>query len=245
MQQFKFSIRHIPGRENAADALSRLPVHSASDPANKQTEEYGRTIVADAIPAALAPRQVETESEQDPTLQLVRHAITSGDWSKLQGTTYKAIRDELWIMGQLVMRGNKVVTPETLWNQTIQLAHEDHQGMVQPKSRLREKVWWPDLDKKVEKLIRACYQCQLVGPRPKLEPIRSTSLPQGPWSEIAVEIPKNGHLLVVVDYYSKWPEIAFLTKTDAGHVIKCMESTFHTHGLPETLRSDNGPPFAS
>ena len=28
MQQFKYSIRHIPGRENAADALSRLPIYS-------------------------------------------------------------------------------------------------------------------------------------------------------------------------------------------------------------------------
>ena len=28
-------------------------------------------------------------------------------------------------------------------------------------------------------------------------------------------------------------------------VIKCMESMFRIHGLPETLRSDNGPLFAS
>lgn len=95
MQQFKYSIRHIPGRENAADALSKLPVDSSPDAAIKQTEEYARTIAADAIPAALAPRQIERESERDPTLHLVRHAITTGDWSKLQGTTYKAVRDEL------------------------------------------------------------------------------------------------------------------------------------------------------
>ncbi|KAL9987021.1 hypothetical protein ACROYT_G001255 [Oculina patagonica] len=75
-----------------------MPVDSTSDAAIKQTEEYARSIVADAIPAALAPRQVERESEQDPTLQLVRHVITSGDWSNLQGTTYKAVRDELWII---------------------------------------------------------------------------------------------------------------------------------------------------
>ena len=59
-----------------------------------------------------------------------------------------------------------------------------------------------------------------------------------------LEIPKKGHLLVVVDY-SKWPEIAFLSKTDAGTVIKCLQSMFYTHGLPETLRRDNGRPFAS
>ena len=81
MQPFKYSIRNIPGRENAADTLSRLPIDSSPDAAIKQTEEYACTIVADAIPAALAPRQVERESERDPTLDLVRHAITSGDWS--------------------------------------------------------------------------------------------------------------------------------------------------------------------
>ena len=49
----------------------------------------------------------------------------------------------------------------------------------------------------------------------------------------------------MVDYYSKWPEIAFLTKTGAGTVITCLQNMFYTHGLPETLRSDNGPSFAS
>ena len=38
------------------------------------------------------------------------------------------------------MRGKKVVMPEKLWNQTIQLAHEGHQGMERTKSRLSEKV---------------------------------------------------------------------------------------------------------
>jgi len=55
MQQFKFSIRHIPGRENAADALGRLPVDSAPDAAIKQTEEYARTIVVRPYPATGSP----------------------------------------------------------------------------------------------------------------------------------------------------------------------------------------------
>ena len=83
MQKFKYNIRNIPGRsrENAADPLSRLPVDSSADGAIKRTEEYARTI-----PAGLAARQVERESERDPTLHLVRHAIISDDWSKLQVT---------------------------------------------------------------------------------------------------------------------------------------------------------------
>lgn len=53
--------------------------------------------------------------------------------------------------------------PENLWKQTIVLAHEGLQGMVRTKARLQEKVWWPQTDKQVEELIRACYSCQLVG----------------------------------------------------------------------------------
>ena len=71
--------------------------------------------------------------------------------------------------------------PESLWRQTIVLAHEGHQGMVRTKARLREKKWWPGMDKQVEEAVRACHPCQLVGPRAKPEPIRYTRLPEGPW----------------------------------------------------------------
>lgn len=70
----------------------------------------------------------------------------------------------------------------------------------------------------------------------------------GPWKEILVdllEIPNGEHLLVVVYYYSRWLEAILMKKTDAQHVIKSMEAIFRTHGLPEALRSDNGPSFAS
>ena len=43
-------------------------------------------------------------------------------------------------MGQLIMRGNRIVMPEKLCSQTIMLAHEEHKG------------------KQVEKLIRSCYR---------------------------------------------------------------------------------------
>ena len=174
--------------------------------------------------------------------------MRTGDWTQLSGTTYKAVKEELWVVGQVVMRGAHIVMPQSLWKQTIMLVHEGHQGMVRTKARLQEKVWWPQVDKQVEDAIRSCHPCQLVGPRAKPEPLRSSSLPDGPWQEISfdlLEISNGEHLLVVVDYYSRWLEAILLKKTDAQHVIKSMEAIFRTHGLPEALRSDNRPPFAS
>ena len=142
---------------------------------------------------------------------------------------YKAIKEELWVQGQVVMRGSSIVIPESLQKHTIMLVHEGHQGMVRTKARLREKVWWPRMDKQLEQRIRACHPCQLVGPRSKPEPVRSTRLPDSPWQEISINLLETlggSHLLVVVRYYSCWIEAVLLNKTDAQHVIKAMESIF-------------------
>ena len=91
------------------------------------------------------------------------------------------------------------------------------------------------MDKSSEQSVKACHPRQLVGPRSKPEPVRSTVLPEGPWTDLAIdlhEIPGGNHLLVVIDYYSRWSEVAFMKKTNAKQVIKCVEAMFQTHGLP-------------
>ena len=248
LQQFNYTIRHIWDKNNSADVLSRLPVGEVETADAKESKAYACSIASQAVPAALTPKEVELASEHDKTLMLVRKAITTGDWTYLAGTMYKALSDELWVLGQLVMRGECIVMPESLWKRTVRLAHEGHQGIVRTKARLHEKVWWPHMDKQVEQFVKACYPCQLVGPRAKPEPVRSTKLPEGPWTDIAidlVEIPGGNHLLVTVDNYTRWPEVILLKKTDARHVITAMEGIFRTHWLPVSVRSDNGPPFAS
>ena len=175
-------------------------------------------MASQAVPAALVPKQVEIASENDPTLRLVRQVVMTDAWSQLQGTVYKAIKEELWLIGQVVMRGSRIVILGSLQKCTIMLAHEGHQIMVRTKARLREKVWWPKMDKQVEQTIRACHPGQLVGPRSKPEPVKSTRLPDSPWQEISIDILETSggsHLLVVVDYYSRWIEAVLLNKTDA------------------------------
>ena len=253
LQQYSYTITHIPGKANRADILSRTPV--PDDATTRyvtedcvRTDDYVYSVALGAIPAALVPSDVEKASAEDETLQIVRECIESGDWKRLTGTIYMAVKDELWIIGQIVMRGNRIILPEKLWEHTVKLAHEGHQGIVRTKSRLREKVWWPNIDKQVESFIKACYPCQLVARQPRPEPMISTQLPEGPWVDIAIdllEIPGGNHLLVVIDYFSRWPEVISVPKTDAHNIIKSMESIFQTHGLPESVRSDNGQPFAS
>lgn len=80
MQQFKYTIRHIHGKENAADALSRLPVGEVAKEFVRQTEEYAFTVVTDAILATLLTHHVKRESELDPTLQFIISLWSPNYW---------------------------------------------------------------------------------------------------------------------------------------------------------------------
>ena len=51
--------------------------------------------------------------------------------------------------------------------------------------------------------------------------------------------------LLIVDYYSRFIEIARLSRPTAEQVIHWTKSIFVRHGIPEILISDNGPQFGS
>ena len=58
-------------------------------------------------------------------------------------------------------------------------------------------------------------------------------------------LPSRDHLLVVVDYYSRYIEVAVLRCTTADKVIASLRKIFFTHGLPVSITTDNGPQFIS
>ena len=53
--------------------------------------------------------------------------------------------------------------------------------------------------------------------------------------------------LVIVDYYSKMPMVWKMptSQCNSAKVITVLKELFAEHGIPEEIRSDNGPQFAS
>ena len=104
------------------------------------------------------------------------------------------------------------------------------------------------MDSDVVEFVRGFRSCQLVGRKPDPEPLTSTELPDGPWQLVSADLidVENGyHLLVVIDYFSWWSDVAVLRNTSTTTVICCMERFFVTHGLPHSMRTNNGPQFTS
>lgn len=115
------------------------------------------------------------------------------------------------------------------------------------KRLLRQTVWYPNIDTDSEVLINSCIPCQATGPAPKPEPLQMSELPSRPWSEISADffgpVPTGEYVLVVIDEYSRFPEVDLLTSTSAPAVIPKMDRMFSIHGIPDQVKTDNGPPF--
>ena len=175
-------------------------------------------------------------------MEAVREASETRHWSKAPNA-YELVSHELACIGQVVLRGTRIVVPRKLRRRVLDSAHEGHQGIVKTKERLRSKVWWPGIE--AEKKCRECFGCQMVSKDLPPPPIKPTRLPERAWQEIAVDLlgplPTEEHLLVVVDYFSRWMEVDVLRSTTSAAVIKCLDSHFARYGVPAGLRTNSVP----
>lgn len=74
-------------------------------------------------------KQIESESANDQ-LKSVRNNIRTGKWTKGENKPYLVVKNELTVIGKLVLRGTRIIMPETLRNTTLKIAHEGHPGIV-------------------------------------------------------------------------------------------------------------------
>ena len=80
------------------------------------------------------------------------------------------------------------------------------------------------------------------------ETLQPTEFPARPWSTVGADLfqtENNKHYLVIVDYFSRFFEVAKLTYTTSEAVVEHFKSIFARHGIPDVVRSDNGPQFKS
>ena len=115
------------------------------------------------------------------------------------------------------------------------------------KQLLRAHVWFPGIDKMVEKHVGKCLACQATTPCHTREPLQMSDLPTGPWKKNSVDFagpfPSKDIALVFWDQYSRYPVVEFVTSTSAEAVIPQLTLVFTTYGIPEMVKTDNGPPF--
>ena len=247
-------ISHVPGKDLIiADTLSRAPtvdVTESDQLLQKETDCFV-DVVVESLPATeMQLRRIQQHQEADQVCQQIVSYCKSGWPEKHQLPTavrpYYPVASEISVEHDLLMRGSRIIIPTSLRREMLSKIHVGHQGITKCRERARQSVWWPRLSTELEELVRNCTECCKMQ-KQRHQPLIPTPLPELPWKKVASDLFewKQHTYLLIVDYFSRYIEIALLSRTTAEDVITHTKSVFARHGIPETVISDNGPQFAS
>ena len=258
MRMMRFDIKevkHTPGKNLCiADALSRLqdkePVLESTINDDEMKAHVDSIINSLPVSDVKLREIVELQDEDIVCKELKRYCLEG--WpikDRLNSMTrpYWSERAELTVVQNLLMKGSRIVIPSAMRLDVLDKIHEGHQGITKCRARAKTAVWWPGLSREIQDMVSNCRVC-LKYQECKTEPLIPTPLPERPWQMVATdlfELPKETYLLII-DYFSKYVEVANISKSQTSkEVITKLKDVFSRHGIPEQIRSDNGPQYAS
>ena len=123
---------------HVADALSRAYI--TEEPGVVDDDQLDVLSFSSISPLRMTELQSHTLA--DPVMQKVAHFISNGWPSKLKSVpsdvkAYFPIRDELIVDNGVILKGFRVVIPNSLRKEYIQLLHKGHPGAVLPREEQR------------------------------------------------------------------------------------------------------------
>ena len=253
LMRFHYTIEHIPGKLLvSADALSRAPV--TGDSSDAELHEVSQAFVDHIMSSLPATNQqlgnIAAHQQDYDICQLLIRYCRNGwpDKSTIKGPLklYWPVAAELTVQNGLLMRGCRIVIPASQRMEILEKLHTGYLGIVRCRQRANQSVWWPGIGRQLQELVDNCTVCRQHS-RNRAEPMISTELPSLPWQKVATDLLdlQNRMYLLVVDYYSRYVELAKLTSTTSPTIIQHLKSIFARHGVPESVVSDNGPQYSS
>ena len=151
----------------------------------------------------------------------------------------------------------QVVIPASLRHEVLVACHDhctaSHLGITKTYDKIRARYYWPNMFKDIEHWCNSCVDCAMKKiPRGHR---RAPLLPipvEGAFDRVAMDIlgpfPEthdgNRYIIVISDYYTRWPEAFALPSTEASRIAHILvDEILARHGAPRALLSDRGPNF--
>jgi len=251
----------VKGTSNIADYLSRCLKENKYVPSedlnvnvyrlNKETEKYVNELTTSSD---FSMNEIIQATTTDKQLQLLKNQIKHRSVENIDhriDKAYRSIIDRLSIAenGVLLM-DDKIVIPEALKERVITRAHEGHLGIKLTKSLLRNRYFFPLMDKLINEQMESCIGCQANHKKNlKHEPFIASEIPDGPRKLMAIDFssktPSGEYILVIICEYSRYPILKFTKGLTSRQAINALKQVFKIYGVPEVIKSDNGPAFAS
>ena len=139
-------------------------------------------------------------------------------------------------------------------NETVEsVAMSGHRGRDSTYQKVSERFYWHGMVDDVKNYIRTCQKCQKQGKIiKKISPeLQSIHVDSNVMQQVGVDIcnlpEMNGykHLIVMIDYFSKWSEAKPVQDKTAPTVARFLYEMICRHGCFKTQISDQGREFVN
>lgn len=248
--RYQFQLEYVPGKHHVIpDTLSRDPI---SDVINTDYLENNLKVFSILATSKENEARLKQAIDEDETLQTIKFYVLN-DWPKHKSAVrsdikkFWHVKDDIYLHKDILFYKKRIIVPESLKAELLNIIHQSHQGVVSCKKQAQETIYYPGLSTDVENMVLNCPTCQKYSKSNPREPLMPHEIPQFPWQKIGIDFKSLGpmNFLVIVDYYSKFCIVNKLSTKTADSVISTLKNIFAINGIPLEIFSDNGPPFDS
>ena len=214
------------------------------------------------------------DTELSPLMRLLEQHVQKPEWHQIASTgrvtkLYWSQWEQLRLCNGILQRrwessdGTRTqwlnVIPRSLRETTLKEAHgsvtSGHFGVKRTLQRLRKCCYWVGMRRDAQEWCRTCEACiRKKGPVSRSQgPLQIVSV-GAPMERVAVDIAGpfpvsaagNRYIVVLIDYFSKWPEAFPVPNQEAETVARVLvDGVFCRFGVPEEMHSDQGRNFES
>ena len=172
-------------------------------------------------------KRVTTESDHKPLEAIVKKELTSAP-PRLQ---------------RILLR---IPVPSSMRKEMLQRIHQGLMGMEKSKRRARDVLYRPGMNSQNSDMISRCTTCLEHQQRNTKESMIPSCIPSKPREMAPTDLFtwEKSEYLIIVDYHSRYFEVAKLSDTKSTTVITYTKSMFARRGIPSEMISDNGHQYS-
>ncbi len=212
-------------------------------------------------------RLIQAQQEDDSLLKIKRLAVTDSEEfdGEPQFLYDEGVLLRKWRPSVCVATGSsnvvtQIVLPLPYRDKILKMGHEipmaGHMGIRKTKARIAQHFYWPELNADVQKYVRTCHICQVVGKpqhTPSPAPLHPIPAFSEPFTRVLIDcvgpLPRtksrNAYLLTIMDATSRFPEAIPLKNIKTKTIVDALMCFFTKFGLPREIQSDQGTNFTS
>ena len=119
----------------------------------------------------------------------------------------------------------RIVIPKSCQDELLLKLHEGHFGVDCTKLRVRNSVYWLQIGRDIENVVKTCKKCQEFSRWNSKDPAIPRELPLVAWTLLELDLFtfENGTFLLIVDVTSSFPVVRILSNESTRSVLNALK----------------------